>query len=66
MLKEADTKGVPMRVNYPYPESGELLEMPATLLLRNATATQTGEVPFCWPKLSAGGSRERYNRRLHD
>lgn len=34
VLKEADTKGVPLRVNYPYPESGELLEMPATLLLR--------------------------------
>lgn len=34
VLKEADTKGVPLRVNYPYPESGELLEMPPTLLLR--------------------------------
>ena len=34
VLKEADTKGVPLRVNYPYPETGELLEMPATLLLR--------------------------------
>jgi hypothetical protein len=34
VLKEADTKSVPLRVNYPYPESGELLEMPATLLLR--------------------------------
>lgn len=34
VLKEADTKGVALRVNYPYPESGELLEMPATLLLR--------------------------------
>jgi hypothetical protein len=34
VLKEADTKSVPLRVNYPYPESEELLEMPATLLLR--------------------------------
>ena len=34
VLREADTKGVPLRVNYPYPESQELLEMPATLLLR--------------------------------
>lgn len=34
VLKEADTKAVALRVNYPYPESGELLEMPATLLLR--------------------------------
>jgi hypothetical protein len=34
VLKEADTKAVPLRVNYPYPESQELLEMPPTLLLR--------------------------------
>ena len=33
-VKEADTKGVPLRVNYPYPETKELLEMPPTLLLR--------------------------------
>jgi len=30
----ADTKGVPVRVNYPYPETKELTEMPPTLLLR--------------------------------
>lgn len=34
VLREADTKAVPLRVNYPYPESQELLEMPPTLLLR--------------------------------
>ena len=34
VLKESDTKAVPLRVNYPYPESQELLEMPATLLMR--------------------------------
>lgn len=34
VLRESDTKAVPLRVNYPYPESQELLEMPATLLLR--------------------------------
>ena len=34
VLVEADTKAVPLRVNYPYPESEELLEMPPTLLLR--------------------------------
>lgn len=34
VLKEAETKAVPLRVNYPYPEAGELLEMPAPLLLR--------------------------------
>jgi len=31
---EAETQGVPLRVNYPYPEAKELVEMPPTLLLR--------------------------------
>jgi hypothetical protein len=31
---EAETDGVPMRVNYPYPETKERTEMPATLLLQ--------------------------------
>lgn len=30
---EAETKGVPVKVNVPYPESKELIEMPPTLLL---------------------------------
>ena len=30
---EAETKGVPVRVNYPYPKTKELVEMPPTLLL---------------------------------
>jgi hypothetical protein len=34
VLVEADTKAVPLRVNYPYPDSEELLDMPPTLLLR--------------------------------
>jgi len=34
VLKESETKAVPIRINYAYPESQELLEMPATLLLR--------------------------------
>ena len=34
VLREADTKAVPLRVNYPYPESQEVLEMAPTLLLR--------------------------------
>lgn len=34
VLVEADTKAVPLRVNYPYPETQELLEMSPTLLLR--------------------------------
>jgi hypothetical protein len=31
---EAETQGVPLRVNYPYPETKELSEMPATLLIQ--------------------------------
>lgn len=31
---ESEVKAVPLRVNYPYPESQEMLEMPPTLLLR--------------------------------
>ena len=31
---EADNKGVPLRVNYAYPETKELVEMPPTLLLK--------------------------------
>lgn len=34
VLRESENKAVPLRVNYPYPESQELLEMPPTLLLR--------------------------------
>ena len=31
---EAETQGVVVRVNYPYPEAKELIEMPPTLLLK--------------------------------
>lgn len=34
VLRESDTKSVPLRVNYPYPETQEQLEMAPTLLLR--------------------------------
>ena len=34
VLRESDTKAVPLKINYPYPETQELLEMPPTLLLR--------------------------------
>jgi hypothetical protein len=34
MVLEADTKGVPLRINYPYPDNKELVEMPPTLLLK--------------------------------
>jgi hypothetical protein len=30
---EGDTKGVPLKINYPYPETKELIEMTPTLLL---------------------------------
>ena len=32
-ILEAETQGVPMRVNYPYPETKELTQIPPTLLL---------------------------------
>jgi hypothetical protein len=34
MVMEADTQGVPLRVNYPYPDDKELTEIPSTLLLK--------------------------------
>jgi hypothetical protein len=36
-ILEADTKGVPLKVNYPYPESKELAQIPPTLLLKLPT-----------------------------
>jgi hypothetical protein len=33
-VMEADTKGVPLLVNYPYPETKELAQVPPTLLLK--------------------------------
>jgi hypothetical protein len=36
-ILEADTKGVPLKVNYPYPETKELTEIPPTLLLKLPT-----------------------------
>ena len=37
IVLEAETKGVPLRVNYPYPDAKEFVEMPATVLLRLPT-----------------------------
>jgi hypothetical protein len=34
VLVEAEVKALPLRVNYPYPEAKEQLEMPPTLLLK--------------------------------
>lgn len=33
-ILEADTRGVPLKVNYPYPETKELAQIPPTLLLK--------------------------------
>lgn len=33
LIIEAETKGIPLKVNFPYPEAKEQLEMPPTLLL---------------------------------
>jgi hypothetical protein len=36
-VRTAQTKGVPLRANAPYPETKELIEMPPTLLLKLPT-----------------------------
>lgn len=33
-ILEAETKGVPLKINYPYPEKQEVTQMPPTLLLK--------------------------------
>lgn len=43
-ILEADTKGVPLKVNYPYPEAKELTQIPPTLLLKLPTLPK--EVKF--------------------
>jgi len=45
---EAENKGVPLKINYPYPESQELTEMPPTLLLKLPTLPK--EVKFRFVK----------------
>jgi hypothetical protein len=37
IILEAETKGVPLKVNYPYPETKELTQIPPTLLLKLPT-----------------------------
>jgi len=51
VLREAENKAVPLRVNYPYPESQELLEMPATLLLRLPQLPKQVRYRFVGPNL---------------
>jgi len=43
-ILEAETKGVPLKINYPYPESKELTQIPPTLLLKLPTLPK--EVKF--------------------
>ena len=66
VLKESDTKAVPLRVNYPYPESQELLEMPATLLMKLPQLPKQLRYRFVGQQPAARRSRERIDCRLHD
>ena len=43
-ILEAENKGVPLKINYPYPESQELTQIPPTLLLKLPTLPK--EVKF--------------------
>jgi ABC-type transporter MlaC component len=43
-ILEADTKGVPLKINYPFPEAKELTQIPPTLLLK--LPTLPNEVKF--------------------
>lgn len=51
VLRESENKAVPLRVNYPYPESQELLEMPATLLMRLPQLPKQVRYRFVGPNL---------------
>lgn len=44
IMLEAETAGVPLRVNYPYPDTKEFAEMPATVLVKLPTLPK--EVKF--------------------
>jgi hypothetical protein len=48
---EAETKGVVVRVNYPYPDSKELVEMPPTLLLKLPQLPKQLRYRFVGPNL---------------
>ena len=47
-ILEAENKAVPLKINYPYPESQELTQMPPTLLLKLPTLPK--EVKFRFVK----------------
>jgi hypothetical protein len=48
---EADTQGVPLRINYVYPETKELTQIPPTLLLRMPQLPQPLRYRFVGPHL---------------
>jgi len=50
-ILQAETQGVPVRVNYPYPEAKEFTEMPPTLLLRLPQLPQEMRYRFVGPNL---------------
>jgi len=50
-ILEAKTKGVPLRVNYPYPEAKELTEMPPTLLLKLPQLPKEVKYRFVGPNM---------------
>ena len=50
-ILHAETQGVPVRVNYPYPEEKEFVEMPPTLLLKLPQLPQEMRYRFVGPNL---------------
>ena len=50
-ILQAETAGVPVRVNYPYPEQKEFSEMPPTLLLKLPQLPQELRYRFVGPNL---------------
>ncbi len=50
-ILQAETQGVPVRVNYPYPEEKEFVEMPPTLLLKLPQLPQEMRYRFVGPNL---------------
>ena len=62
---EAETKGVPIKVNAAYPEAKELTEMPPSLLLASATAAETSAIPVCRHEPVTRGPGKQSDHRLH-
>ncbi len=64
-VTESEVKAVPVRVNYPYPESEELLEMPPDAPAPTAAVAEAGEVPLRRAQHAVGGQGERAHHRFH-